>query len=269
MYSRYVKNQPVWTSLRRGALIDQQLWFLGRDIGAPGGNALLRFGFGRQRPERGGSTAYLLPLPPEREDDTESVLICWGFAMYAGRGSTIIETTESPASWAGVCIERFGSTPRLIAAPLGPTIHQFADLPRGSAPRSDNDWRFTTRLMARMARTCSAYESWAIDTLGDSHRRLALRDAPRHKRLRFTPVPSLASVWDTLRDQWNSERPLPSNGAPVLPRPKQVADLREEGVVRALQLHRTTRPISQHPRAVPEKHHGTRRWQIAEQYVHA
>jgi hypothetical protein len=192
-----MERQPAWTSLRRRALLDQQLWFLGKDIGAKSGNALLRYGFERRRPEHGnGSTAYLLPLNHDSDIHDGAVLICWGFAVYAGAISTGADCPH-PAPYAGICLERFGNTPRLLADPLRATVHQYADLPRTIAPTTASDWATATTLMSRIARTCSSYESWAIGTRGEAHRLAALRDAPRHKRLRFTPLPSLTSVWNT------------------------------------------------------------------------
>jgi hypothetical protein len=211
-----MERQPDWSALRRRAVIDQQLWFLGRDIGGPGGNALLSYGFERRRPVgSGGSTAYLLPLLPS--DDARptpattlaggpGMLICWGFALYAGAFDAVASnaspgeafTPSDPARWSGICIERFRSTPRLIRGHLPPALHQAADLPRTTAPRTAGDHLFAATTMRCLARTLAAYERWAIVALGRAHREAALRDAPRHKRLRFTPTPELSTIWAEL-----------------------------------------------------------------------
>jgi hypothetical protein len=134
------------------------------------------------------------------------MLICWGFALYAGAIEGVASSTSpsnpfgmpNPAHWSGICIERFRSTPRLVRAPLAPALHQAGDLPRTTAPQTDGDRAFTASTMRSVARTLAAYERWAIVALGHAHRQAALRDAPRHKRLRFTSVPELSAVWEAL-----------------------------------------------------------------------
>ncbi len=206
-------RQALWTGLRRSAIIDQQLWYLGRDIAGPFGNALIAYGFERRRAPGGrGSSAYLLPLVREGSPPgiaSDSMLVCWGFAIYAGevladgaggaaehavRGRAVPKQT----AWAGVCIERFRDTPGLVRSPVASSLHQAADLPDTASPRTAAERVFAAAIVRRIALTLSAYERWALTTLGSAHRHAALRDAPRHKRHRFSHVPELSEIWDAL-----------------------------------------------------------------------
>jgi len=196
--------QPHWAGLRRNTIIDQQLWYLGRDIGGPCGNALLAYGFERHRPAGGfGSSAYLLPLRSPSVDEP-SVLICWGFGAYVGlrKGCTPLDqrqadaARQSPAPWSGVFFQRFGASPGLVRHAVSPTLHQVADLPLRWTPRSDADRECASRTLSTLAHTLAEYERWAIDTLGSAHRTTALRAAPRHKRHRFLNAPELSEAWE-------------------------------------------------------------------------
>lgn len=212
-------RQPSWNGLRRRAVIDQQLWFLGRDIAGASGNALLAYGFEKRRSrDRNGSTSYLLPLVQPASEQlfgSSGVLICWGFALYAGAAPA-----EAPGAslggrlvhhpthdWAGVTIERFGDTPGLLRTPVAPTLHQVSELPRATSPRTEADRTLATRALRMIALTLSAYERWAINTLGIAHRRAALRDAPRHKRHRFSHVLELSTVWEQLAGDEHATAP--------------------------------------------------------------
>lgn len=206
---------------RRCAVVDQQLWFMGRDIAGPGGNALLNYGFERRRlPHRGGSSAYMLPLAQPANATLcgdAGVLICWGFALYAGAFCG----EQSPARvsrrdviperepWAGVVIERFGDAARLVRAPVSPALHQVSELPPGVTPRTEYDRTFAATTVRAIALTFVAYERWAITTLGRAHRHASLHDAPRHKRHRFSRVAELSGVWERLaRQHGNAEAQL-------------------------------------------------------------
>jgi hypothetical protein len=214
-YYRLMDRQAFWSGLRRLAIIDQQLWYLGKDIAAPTGNALRAYGFTRRRSATGtGSSAYLIPLQPDPADDaarTTGMLVCWGFGVYAGDvlvpgdASTSIaplsamsERTTGASIWAGAVIERFRDTPGLVRHPLSPDIHQVSSLPRSNAPRTEDDRNTAVAALRAIARTMAAYERWAIATLGVMHREHALRDAPRHKRHRFSRVTDLSGIWDAI-----------------------------------------------------------------------
>jgi hypothetical protein len=206
-YSRLMEEQAGWPGFRRRAIVDQQLWYLGRDIGAQSGNGLLAYGFQRRRsPSGSGSTAYLLPISAF-SPDLSGMLVCWGFGLYAGSidepaaADTMVPRTPiGPARtlWAGACLERFGNAPRLVRCALSPTLHQVADLPRMVVPRTADERAFADATVREIARAFAAYERWAIATLGEAHRHAALESAPRHKRHRFKTEPELSGSWEQL-----------------------------------------------------------------------
>jgi len=196
--------QPRWAGARRNTIIDQQLWFLGRDIGGPLGNALLAYGFERHRPAGGvGSSAYLLRLDAS-VDQAPRVLICWGFGVYIGADATCATDHRIPADaagrpaapWSGMLLQRFGASPGLVRSAISPTLHQVADLPARWPARNDADRASASRLLHMLAHTLADYERWAITTLGSAHRAAALHAAPRHKRHRFLNAPELSEAWE-------------------------------------------------------------------------
>jgi len=222
-------TQPRWAGTRRNAIIDQQLWFLGRDIGGPHGNALLAYGFERHRPLRHqGSSAYLLNLA-DPSPDGPRVLICWGFGVYVGADATVAArhrspvraatdaatdaathaathaatdaATHAPAPWSGLLFQRFGASPGLVRSAVSPGLHQVADLPARWPARTDTDDACAARFLHTLAHTLADYERWAISTLGSAHRAAALSAAPRHKRHRFLHTSELSVAWERWAEQ--------------------------------------------------------------------
>jgi len=195
--------QPRWAGARRNTIIDQQLWFLGRDIGGPLGNAPLAYGFERHRPAGiCGSSAYLLRLE-DPSHQVPQVLICWGFGLYIGADATCatdhripaVAAGHPPTPWSGMLLQRFGASPGLVRSAISPTLHQVADLPVRWPARNDADRASASRLLHMLAHTLADYERWAITTLGSAHRTAALHAAPRHKRHRFLNAPELSEAW--------------------------------------------------------------------------
>jgi len=200
--------QPRWTAARRNTIIDQQLWFLGRDIGGPLGNAPLAFGFERHRPAGiRGSSAYLLRLE-NPSHQVPQVLICWGFGLYIGADATCATDHRIPADaaghtptpWSGMLLQRFGASPGLVCSAISPTRHQVADLPARRPASNDADRASASALLRTLAQTLADYERWAITTLGSPHRTAALHAAPRHKRHRFLHTPELSEAWERWAD---------------------------------------------------------------------
>ena len=186
--------QPRLPRLRCSALLDQQLWYLGRDIHGPSGNALRAYGFVRHRSDSGhGSSSYVLELAAE-SGALPIQLICWGFGVAVSSSTTAASVAGS--GWAGIVVERFGWSSRLLLQPLSPAIHQVSDLPTAPRPVTNVEQEFAAQAELLMARAFAAYERWVLATLGQPHRDAALRDAPRHKRHRFLQTPGLALAWD-------------------------------------------------------------------------
>jgi hypothetical protein len=198
--------QPIPAQLQCSPPLDQQLWYLGRDIHGPFGNALRDYGFVRHRPLAGhGSSSYVLPLPAE-SDGQPMQLICWGFGVAITRIELPL-AGAAPVPWAGIVHERFGWSSRLLRHPLSPSIHQVSDLPAASRPVTAAEHEFTVRAKQLLARAFAGYERWAIATLGQAHRDAALREAPRHKRHRFLKMPGLAVAWEAYGRRADSRGP--------------------------------------------------------------
>ncbi len=198
-----MENQVSRTPTLRRSLIDQQLWFLGRDIAAADGNGPLSFGFSRMRAFDGrGSSAYTLQTSPEssapalRED---LHLMCWGFAIYLG---PIAPTCSGKTcailapECAGIVIERFRRRPRMVHQPMPLTVHQVCELPPNTPPQTDAELQRAAELVRVLAYTLAPYERWARETLGNAHRTQALAEVPRHKRHRFVNAIDLEAEWN-------------------------------------------------------------------------
>jgi hypothetical protein len=208
-YSHYMAQQGFSTRYFRRALVDQQLWFLGRDICATAGNALTAFGFQRRRAPADvvGSSAYVLPSPQlAGSSHADDVLICWGFGLYLGgeaasdTGANVLAMPPHDHRY-GLLLERFGRGPRLVPTQMPRDVHHVTALPKAIAPATPAQREaLRTRLVA-LSGVLAAYERWAIASLGHSHREMALREIPRHKRQRFLPITELSDAWETLGAQ--------------------------------------------------------------------
>ncbi|MFN8877084.1 MAG: hypothetical protein ACK5Z1_07890 [Gemmatimonadota bacterium] len=176
-------------------LLDWQLWCLGRDIPAPGGNLRGRAGFGRHRPEAlgTGSAAYVRDLGRGQR------LIAWGFGIFFG------DDTEG-----GVLLRRHGFLPRL--AP-------FADVPMPiwlpeqvapvRSPRDGSAWQRARRLVAGIAAALASHERFVLEAAGPEHRRQCAAERPRHVRRALSVSPlETAEAWDALAVALRDDVPL-------------------------------------------------------------
>jgi len=175
-------------------LLDQQLWFCGRDVLHEGGNGLLRFGFERVRPpaSQAAASAYVLPL-----DDGRRVVL-WGFGVFYGDDAL-----------GGLFLRRYGFAPRLTPAAAAPrTAVASSDLPLRT-PATADEARRARALLTGAMRWLAAYERWAQATFGLSFRRQGIAERPRRKRRRLTVAPEqLPEAWDAIA-AWSE------NGTPL------------------------------------------------------
>lgn len=176
-------------------LLDWQLWCLGRDIHAPGGNLLTAAGFVRHRPAMlgTGTAAYVRTL------DRCQRLVVWGFGIFFG------DDAEG-----GVMLRRHGFLPRLAA---------FADVPMPTwlpeqvapvrSPRDGASWLRARRLVAGIASAMAAHERFVLEAVGPEHRRQCAAERPRHVRRALSVSPlETAEAWDSLSAALRDEVPL-------------------------------------------------------------
>ncbi len=162
------------------ALFHQQLWCWGRDILHPSGNALLRYGFTRQRPpaDGRGSSEYGLQLCPQRR------VTLWGFGLLYG-----------DASAGGLFLKRYGFAPRLLELAETPAhIWQTEQLPALRAPRSLQDRRCAHLLLKDALRWVADYEKWARQELGLAYRQRCLQDWQKA----VAGADEIAGAWENL-----------------------------------------------------------------------
>jgi hypothetical protein len=178
---------PIWwppsdSIRRRGeALLHQQCWLWGCDIRRPEGNALLAYGFKRQRPpaDARGSSAYLLACA------SDSVVVLWGFGLFYG------DPTD------GVFLGRYGFAPAparlrdLARLPWSPA--QIAPAAAPARPEAHGDLQ--TQLVAAL-RWIAGYESWVLATLGAAYRQHCLAEWPAGP-FRI-PAERMADEWQIL-----------------------------------------------------------------------
>jgi hypothetical protein len=175
-------------------LLDQQLWFCGRDVLHEGGNGLLRFGFDRVRPpaSHAAASAYVLPL-----DDGRRVVL-WGFGVFYGDDAL-----------GGLFLRRYGFGPRLTPAAAPRAAFAPSELPPLRAPVTDDEARLARALLTATMRWVAAYERWAQATFGLPFRRRCIAERPRRKRRRLTVAPAqLPEAWDAIAAWSASGAPL-------------------------------------------------------------
>lgn len=147
-------------------LLDQQMWFFGRDIQYPEGNLLLRFGFGRERPPaaESGTSRYTIAT-------AEGALTLWGWGA--------LWRDHQPLA---LLLRRHGPGPRLVSS-AGPLDHVWAHtaLSDARAPLAADLARVGT-LLADFAGWVYAYERWVRATCGESWRGECAALRPRHVR---------------------------------------------------------------------------------------
>lgn len=147
-------------------LLDQQMWFFGRDIQHPDGNLLLRFGFARERPPVGvsGTSRYTLATPA-------GSLTLWGWgALWCDTGPRAL------------LMRRHGPGPRLVAAAeTHQSVWAHTAIPDTRAPIGADVRRVGT-LLAEFAGWVQHYERWVRATCGESWRQECAGLRPRHVR---------------------------------------------------------------------------------------
>lgn len=155
-------------------LLDQQMWFFGRDIQHPDGNLLLRFGFARERPpvEVSGTSRYAIITPT-------GSLTLWGWgALWRDREPFAL------------LLRRHGPGPRLVAATNAPDqVWAHTALTNARAAASDEVGRVGT-LLADFADWVHGYERWVRATCGESWRVECAELRPRHVRRKQVVAPA-------------------------------------------------------------------------------
>lgn len=147
-------------------LLDQQLWFFGRDIQHPEGNLLLRFGFARERPPVAvsGTSRYRIITPT-------GSLTLWGWGA--------LWRDDQPLS---LLMRRHGPRPRLVPAAAS-LDHVWAHTAFADARAAiGDDLARLGLLLADFASWVHAYERWVRETYSESWRRECAALRPRHVR---------------------------------------------------------------------------------------
>jgi len=147
-------------------LLDQQMWFFGRDIQHPDGNLLLRFGFARERPPVAvsGTSRYSITTPT-------GSLTLWGWGA--------LWRDDQPMA---LLMRRHGPGPRLVsAAACLEQVWAHTAVSETRAAASDELARVGS-LLADFAGWVHAYERWVRASCGESWRRECAAMRPRHVR---------------------------------------------------------------------------------------
>jgi hypothetical protein len=147
-------------------LLDQQMWFFGRDIQHPDGNLLLHFGFSRERPpgELSGTSRYAIAT-------AGSTLVLWGWGA--------VWRDEHPLA---LLMRRHGAGPRLISATAaldGVWTHTALV---GTPAQSDGESARLHTLLRDFAAWVHHYEQWVRSTCGVAWRAECAALRPRHVR---------------------------------------------------------------------------------------
>jgi len=147
-------------------LLDQQMWFLGRDFQHPDGNLLLRFGFARERPpaEVSGTSRYAIAT-------AAGTLVLWGWGAVWRDGHPL-----------ALLLRRHGPGPRLTSA-LTSLDNVWAHTALvGTPAQSDAEHARLHTLLADFADWVQHYEQWVRATCGESWRTECAALRPRHVR---------------------------------------------------------------------------------------
>lgn len=159
-------------------LLDQQMWCWGRDIVRPQGNALISYGFTRERPPKGvtASSAYVFHPAPGRE------FRVWGFGLL-----------YSEASLGGVYLGRRDFSPKLIGGPVR-DVWRPGQLIRARRARTAEEDEVVRHLLRGALCRIAAYEWWALEELGRPHREQCV--ATWHKAT--VPAEGMPETWERL-----------------------------------------------------------------------
>ncbi len=134
-------------------MLDQQFWFLGRDVRASEGNLLLELGFEQTRPPADckAATQYALNFPDR------SQLRLWGFGLWYSRRSE-----------KGVFLRRSEFAPRLCH--LSAPIWRAEDLPALEFPSNETQINHLWHDLAIVFDWFAVYERWVINRCGLAYR---------------------------------------------------------------------------------------------------
>lgn len=162
-------------------LLDQQMWCWGRDIVRPGGNALISYGFVRERPPEGvtASSSYVFHPAPGREFKV------WGFGLLYSEASL--------GDLGGVYLGRRGFSPKMIGGPVR-DVWKPRQLPEGRRARTAEEGEMVRHLLRGALFRIAAYERWALEELGLSHREQCV--ATWHKET--VPAEEIPGAWERL-----------------------------------------------------------------------
>lgn len=170
---------PIDPEARLAALLDRQLWCLGRDV-RRAGNLLIEHGFARRRPPGGvaGASAYRLELPDGR------IVGLWGFALHFG-----------VVGLGGIVVARRESLPRPTpgARPY-PDVWLPGDLAAQAKARPAADRAQAMALRGGLLAWIGGYERWVGPRIGAAARRRDLAEWPGARGVDLGPTPD----WDAL-----------------------------------------------------------------------
>ena len=167
-------------------MLAQQCWNLGRDIAHPDGNALLRFGFTRQRAPEGevGATTYIL-------SSTKATIALWGFGFFYGECGR------------GIYVGRFDFRPKLLRDSQPPRAWAPAMIDARAAQDVD-ERRIAQKLLVGALHWFGDYETWALQTLGAEFRGESLRAWNEPKTV---SPPELPARWHDLARRVEAQIP--------------------------------------------------------------
>lgn len=157
--TRLSSNVETWLSIPRNIrkqgtiLLDQQMWCFGCDIRRKSGNALLEYGFERERPpdDVKGSSQYYLRL------ESGAWLVLWAFGLYFGT-----------APRGGLLLRRYEFSPRLLPDPG--QAWKSEDLLRPHLPQCESECEQVCALLPSALCWLADYEEWALAHLGVEYR---------------------------------------------------------------------------------------------------
>lgn len=158
-------------------LLDIEMWCWGRDIAGRGGNALLEYGFTRERPPDGvqGSSRYALGL------ENGSRIVLWGWGVL-----------YSDSSQYGIFLRRQKFSPRIItdgeekAAWWAP-----GDIRGLRAPAGPRECAVLRKQLADLLTWISGYENWIQKTLGTDYRTKCIEARAKPTRIKAEEIPRL------------------------------------------------------------------------------
>jgi hypothetical protein len=167
------------------ALLDQQLWCLGRDV-AGKDNVLLNLGFCRYRATSGKSEATLYTTgTPEG-----NIIWLWAFGVaftVPGEGS--------------IFVRRYDFTPRLLNVDSFIGINEVDRLPTLRPAVSANDWQRLRRHSCGLCSWIAGYEHWIAENYGTAWRGECLR---ARSKPGIVEAQGMATAWDRAAKQCRS-----------------------------------------------------------------